>query len=462
MDLYRKEDVDEKSQIPIYKPYTYPWDQEVSGAEAEIEFVLNISSTMLEDISLSVPPLKYNKSLLFMLTQDDCMHGAFCKTWAAINGKPITWYGYERNYYYDIEQLEAIDIPPNTYSLGKTLGSTDGHGNEVRFHFTTTLAPEWDFMSADVIVDPGFDSHYSRFYMKSGLRWNNVREMLNYGTGIAFHDVKAADVYNVGELVEHLALAQVITLDSLYGRGIKSLAEPNGNKSYLNAAKQLSDIQTMSAQTGTYKLRPYQTTTDLNKEVLHRVFVNSGNDIKPLVRSQMQHHPEQREAIHYGIHETGNDVVQLLSWLNENYGKDGVDSLWFPSQEEYYEYNYYRHHCQLQLIKGDNTIKIKVKFPHMKYFYYPSLTLNVEGLTLDDVKSVSSNNVVTGLSYGAYKDGVSINIDCRKFLYEQATYYVQKYLDHKNISNLRDANYFINMLKGSAEKEVLLAKIENR
>src|SRR5690606_34157228 len=110
------------------------------------------------------------------------------------NGRPITSYsGTERNYYYDIEQLEAGDLPPNTYSFGKALGSTDGQGNEVRFHFTTTLAPEWDFMSADVSIRPGFTENYSRFYMKSGLRWSNVREMLNYGTGIAFHDVNTAD-----------------------------------------------------------------------------------------------------------------------------------------------------------------------------------------------------------------------------------------------------------------------------
>ncbi|WP_367329707.1 hypothetical protein [Sphingobacterium multivorum] len=53
-----------------------------------------------------------------------------------------------KEYYYDIERLEADDLPPNSYTLGKTLGSTDGFGNEVLFHFTTTLAPEWDFMDA--------------------------------------------------------------------------------------------------------------------------------------------------------------------------------------------------------------------------------------------------------------------------------------------------------------------------
>lgn len=168
-----------------------------------------------------------------------------------------------------------------------------------------------------------------------------------------------------------------------------------------------------------------------------------------------------RKAVYVGLHETDNDFAHLLLWLNEQYGKDGIDSLWLPSQEEYYEYMYYRKHCQLDLIKENNTLKIKIKFPEEKYFYYPSLTLNLPGLSLENVKSVSSNDTVTGLSYGAYKEGVSINLDCRKHLYQQASYYVDKYLSKRNIINLQDANYFVNMLKDSSQKKALVEKITN-
>lgn len=37
-------------------------------------------------IEKKILPLKYNKSLLFILTQDDCLSSAFNKTWTAING----------------------------------------------------------------------------------------------------------------------------------------------------------------------------------------------------------------------------------------------------------------------------------------------------------------------------------------------------------------------------------------
>src|SRR5690606_20921347 len=106
--------------------------------------------------------------------------------------------------------------------------------------------------------------------------------------------------------------------------------------------------------------------------VLQRVFATT-QDVRGMVANQMAIAPHNREAVYVALHETDNDFVQLLLWLNENYGKDGVDSLWFPSHEEYYEYNYYRHHCDIEMGKKEGEIKISIKFPEEKYFYYPSL-----------------------------------------------------------------------------------------
>lgn len=78
---------------------------------------------------------------------------------------------------------------------------------------------------------------YARFYNKSGLSWYDIVELLNYGTGIAFHDVKAADVNAAENIREHFIIAQDSILKHLAGRGCKMLAEPNGNKTYLEADK---------------------------------------------------------------------------------------------------------------------------------------------------------------------------------------------------------------------------------
>ena len=64
-----------------------------------------------------------------MLTQDDCRHAAFCYTWAAINGKPLS-----KKSFYDLPHLQTNDLPSDCYYLGKTLGSTDGAENEYGSH----------------------------------------------------------------------------------------------------------------------------------------------------------------------------------------------------------------------------------------------------------------------------------------------------------------------------------------
>jgi len=436
--------------------YSYPFGKEDHGMEAEITLTLGADVKIGGDLTASIPALKYNKSLLFMLTQDDCKQSAFSMTWAAIHGKPIDISDPKRKYYYDIENLDADDLPPNASALGKTLGSTDGFGNEIRFHFTTTLAPEWDFMHVPTSVKPGFTGNYYRFYMKSGLRWNNVRTLLNTGNAIAFHDVKTLAVDDIDSLVRHFAIAQQITQETLGGRRMKFLAEPNGNKTYLAAAHQFPDIQTMTAQSGAAQLLPFQAPSDLHKTALSRVFINDPSQGKDLVLRALAIEPKYRSAVHLGVHETDREWAQFLLWLNDEYGKDGQDIIWFPSQEEYYEYHYYRQHCTINVNKQGYEIKIKVKFPNQTNFYYPSLTLNIPGLKMKMIKSVSSNESVSGLSYGDFGDGISINLDCRKYLFEHADHYVKKYHSKPSKSNLADASYHIKALKDSDQKKELL------
>ena len=455
-DLYQGETRPSKDHEVNPVGYLYPFGKEAQGIEAEISLTLASDAQIGADLIASIPALKYNKSLLFLLTQDDCKQSAFSMTWAAIHGKPIDISDPKRKYYYDIENLEADDLPPTAYTLGKTLGSTDGFGNEVRFHFTTTLAPEWDFMNDTTSVRPGFTQNYYRFYMKSGLRWNNVRELLNTGNAIAIHDVKTLAVNDVDSLVKHFGFAQQITQQALAGRRLKFLAEPNGNKTYLAAAMQFPDIQTMTAQSGASVLIPYQVASDLHKTTVERVFVNHPTQAKDLVLRAQSMAPKDRPAVHLGVHETDREWAEFLLWLNNTYGKDGQDNIWFPSQEEYYEYHYYRQHCAINVSRQGDEVKIKVKFPNQPHFYYPALTLNIPGLKMKMIKSVTSSASVTGLSYGDFDEGISINFDTRQYLFEHADHYVKKYLAKKSTSSLADAYYHIGALKNNEQKQELL------
>lgn len=86
----------------------------------------------------------------------------------------------------------------------------------------------------------------------------------------------------------------------------------------------------------------------------------------------------------------------------------------------------------------------------------------MKGITNSQIQSLTSNNAITGLSYANYGNGVMINIDCRKFLLEHATHYVEQYEVNSISSNRADALYFTNQLKDSPQKIALLNRINAR
>lgn len=438
----------------VAKPsYIYPYGQEEQSILAEIT-IRTDGTVDLQPLETEIPFLKYNKSWLFMLTQDDCKQAAYCCTWAAIHGKPLS-----RNYYYNAAHLRAGDLPPDTYTLGKSLGSTDGAGNEVRFAFTTTLSPEWSYMNELADVKVGYNKNYYRFFMKSGLLWDDVVEMVNYGTGIAFHNVNTLYEHRSDSIEAHYGLAQALIQKHLSNRGCKVLAEPDGNEAYITAAQTYVPIKIMTLQSGGVTLRPFKVTGDLSQELLNRGFYQP-EPLKSRIIQELQLPKEDRAAIHVGVHGTDATWADFLLWLNNTYGQDGDDSMWFPSLEEYYEYNYLRTHATIHRVTEGHTIQLNVELPGNLYSYYPSLTINVKGLDPAHIVSVASGNMVSGLSYGAYEDGVMINIDCRKFLREHAEHFVEQYEQNKTSFNRSDACYFVGMLKDSEQKKALQQRVE--
>ena len=93
--------------------FLYPYINEPISHTAEITIHIKEGVRQLTLSDAVIPPLKYNKSWLFMLTQDDCRHAAFCYTWAAINGKPLS-----KKSFYDLPHLQTNALPSDCYYLG--------------------------------------------------------------------------------------------------------------------------------------------------------------------------------------------------------------------------------------------------------------------------------------------------------------------------------------------------------
>lgn len=452
-----------KQQKIVGKPdFYYPFNKEVENAQAKITIRTRTILPEMNTLKCEIPALKYNKEWLFMLVQDDCEHAAFCRTWAAIHGKPLS-----REHFYELAHLQYGDLPPDCYTLGKTLGHTDGAGNEVRFSFTTTLEPEENYMDFSTTIHKGNTENEYRFAMKDGLFWGNVMEMMNYGVGIAYHDVQAVDAYNEEDVLNHLDLARNITVNKL-GRECKMLARPNGNNTYINVGLQYPHIQILTWESSGTKIYPHHV-DDMYKVPIERSFYDQGGksnieQIKEAIPYELSKPEEERSAIYAAVHRTDNTWVELFCWLNDEYGKDGLDNIWMPNPEEYYEYAHYRLYGQITPRRVDDyTLELTVNLPGREAFYYPSVTVNLSGLEMEDVISIDTDDAVTGFSYAECKpkDCIMFNLDCRKHLAEHAENFVERYeADPNGISNKADALYFVNMLKESAKKEELLKRIK--
>jgi len=79
---------------------------------------------------------------------------------------------------------------------------------------------------------------------------------------------------------------------------------------------------------------------------------------------------------------------------------------------------------------------------------------------MSEIEEISSSDIVSGMSYADFGNGIMINIDCRKHLLEHATYFVEKYEKSPNASNRDDALYFVNRLKPSYAKQALLQRLK--
>lgn len=451
------------SDVDYSAPYIYNFSDEVKNVEAVITIKVN-KDIAASNLTALVPPLKYNKTWLMMLTQDDCEQDSYCRTWAKINGKPVSSsveIKGEHQLYYDYLQLVNADLPPTIISAQHSLGATDAAGNEVRFAITATVEPEQIWMNAPTNINKNETQDYYRFYMKKGLVWYNLMDMMNYGTGLAFHNVNASNEKDESDVLKHFYIAQDSIVKRLSGRRCKMLAEPDGNKTYTSAALKFPDIQTIAAQAEAVILYPFQVDTDLKDVLLNRELLDNPDDFESEIQTQLALPKEEREAICIGLHSADNTWVDFLQWVNDHYGQKGDDSVWFPSQEEYYEYNYYRIHGIQKIEQVDSrTIRVTATLPSGDYFYYPSTTINLSGIKSSDIVSISSNDAISGFSYADYDNGIMMNIDCRKHLVELATHYVEKYeKDKTNTSNKADAIYFVKLLKPSSTKENLLSRV---
>lgn len=474
----------EESAPVYYNPWMYNFANEVQEPTSTITVVTD-GTVDLNNVQVEIPPLKYNKELLFLLSQDDSNESTLCYTWAAIHGRPIGTdnrdHGVEHAYFYHIDELLYFGMYDHPYKmLGKTLGCTDGAGNEVRFNFSMTIMPFlMGFDSSrkfDISDSEEYKANTTRAVISKGndasISWNDARYMINYGVGLAFHDVlpyeESAYLSEPDTIVSRFKAIQQQMIDSLGGRESKMLCEPNGDKRYLDVAKGGTGlgIKVLTAQGNSDgDLFPAQPKMGLDTYTVNRIILDD-HDLRTwvdLCDEAMEVDFKNRKAVCVGVHNTcDSKYAKWLTSINDKYGKDGSDIIWMPSQDEYYEYNYYRQNSIIDKKVDGNKLILTITLPTKDRFYYPATTINLVGVDKSHIVSVDSDDQTQGMSYANYEasygSGFMINIDCRRYLQNLVEHFVQEYSNsvHKKVYQKWDAEYFAKMLKpGTVRDEQL-------
>ncbi len=437
---------EEKDKLPdLSVPATFNWN--------EVYVKIPVTENMdMDNLQVYFPPLKYNKKFVYSYTFDDCTVMAYGKAFCMINKKWVD----DWKFYHVGQQKTTGAIP------AKTLGYTDGCGGERRFALGVAIWPDSRNSQIDDFMKPtnkDIDKYYPH------LVWKDAIPLIDFGCELYFHDVNTTDHGDdVLGILNGMKVAQAITKNML-GRKMKVMARPGGNNLYCAAAREYDDIVMMAVENNT-DIGPAVNITFDNDEVelkkisQYRRFVESTPTVDQLW-------PDLNTAALAGNYAWKHDfshgpenfqyILDLFEKLNDEFGKDGLDIVWFATLDEVYEYNYLRRNCIIEKSISDNVLTLKFSCPSSDFpdelMFHRDFSIILKGVVPLSTANISTGKNVYGLSLARQNtDYWMINIDCNKSLLDKAERYTSVYEKEQSVSAKEDALYFVNQLREDLRK----------
>lgn len=407
-----------------------------------VEFdIKGLSSESAANAQLSMPILKYDKRFAYSYTFDDDTILAYSRGHLFINKK---WQDDEKNYH--------AGMPKGTGGYpSKTLGYTDGLGIERRFALGVAIWPDSRNQNIDDIMNP--TTHSANKYYPY-LVWNDIRPMLEFGHEIYFHDVDTNGDNTVDGILKGLKKSQAITLSQLPGHGMKVIAEPNGNHDYLLAGERYEDISFMCAQganpLGLLQNIGFAQDLDLRNKVQFRRYVESTPDANLLMTDISA---KATSGLYQWYHDFSHGpsehqyIKDLYVKLNDTFGKDGDDTIWFATLDEVYEYWFVRRYAKIRKEVLPDRVKYSVLIPKERFFRHKEFTLQLNGNYNNSLSAELTKGNAYGFAFGNINNKFSININLEKRVYDMADKYSNIYLESQDEEARNDALYFISQLR---------------
>lgn len=425
-------------------------------AEETVEIKISIETEQqcaIDAVSAVMPPLKFNKRMLISYTLDDDTVTAYGNIFCIINqnwveqGKPF--------HHLNGETTETGFMPV------KTLGYTDGAGIEKRFAFGVAIwsqaGNKWvpNFMSTRENPGGSHDPY---------LKWYEIPLLLDFGSTVYAHDTELAPflpnateeelkaAYKNADLIAQGWVKDLeITRQKLGGRGFITLMEPNGNYTYCEAKKKFAPLKVVCNQGAGGKsvtLRPLSMTPDFENTVFERRFFRNIPIAEEFAYLQSQYNNPDPIWYHLATHRADKPIMDLLAMINDTYGKDGSDTIWFATVDEYYQYAQMRKNTIIGKSVEGNKIVFTLAIPRFPDNHYQDFSLIISGIGKPDKAKISVSDSANSFSYAAIDgDKLLINAGFNPELIQRVEKYVQIYKSNPTNQNKCNALYFINQLR---------------
>lgn len=434
-----------------------------------VEFDITLPSSVNKDaLTLEIPPLKYNKKMVFSYITDDS-YSIYQYIFSLINkrlvvkkfgtdtGAAYTWHlGMQGDSKYD----SYIKEP---YYPEHPAQCTDGAG--VKHRYATTVSV-W----ADKLKD-------QRIGQDVGMQWPWMSEkefklFHDFGFMCAYHDLIGyeKDKVNTQEEYDKCVEDSVALFKEYVGIVPKLMVEPNGDHKYIGFSQNNDIIQVITAQGGDNRIQlvyPFKNDFLLGKSdvAIKRIFAYGTNDeySGDLLDILSSFNATSDKNIIYWLigsaHRSDYWESELIAKIHELYGDIGNDSLWFPTLDEFFEYWYMRVNTLSVKTVTDTGVHYKMYVPKGANFFFRDLSVLVSGISSLEGISVTSGDNVYGTS-SAISDGkLLINLDFNQLLIDRVNKYVEAFeADYNAEYAYDDAYYFIQMLKAGL-REPYLARI---
>ncbi|MEI6033483.1 MAG: hypothetical protein WCS65_04260 [Verrucomicrobiae bacterium] len=409
------------------------------AAPADVHVDLTITlpeGETADSVKVEFPKLKFNKRVLMSYTMDDGVAGAYCRIFTAINKK-----------WDDTLNFCHQGVSPSTGSMfEKTLGYTDGTGIEKRFAAGVAIWPQaGNKQMANFMLKEKPPADWRDPYLK----WYEIPLLLDFGFSVYEHNTATDDPKDVAKIAAGFVHCQEITRKELNGRGFKVLMEPDGNYAYCEASLLYPPIK-MTCNQGRGNSRIHHPLTDeveFEKTVIQRRFPTEKTPEEELAYCRKNHDDANPAWYHLSTHRPGQFMQDVLRMINDAFGKDGVDDIWFATCDEYYEYVFMRKHAAITVKPKGRQVSVSLTIPQGEDFYYNDLSLLVSGIKAPGRTDVSAGSNVNALSWAKAGEALLVNVGFNPLVLERAQRYTTRFEGSRLEGDREDALYFVSQLR---------------